>query len=173
MLGQQKQDDSKKDPVQNSVAADDKDKKIIELEAKVKELDNNWRRALADYQNLTKRSQEEMVNAVRYGCQNVIFKFLEILDHLEEAQKHLKDKGLELIIAQFKIVFKSEGIVEIEALNKNFDPVYHECLEMRPARLPARQGDKDNVIIEVARRGYLFKDKVLRPAKVVVEVKQK
>jgi molecular chaperone GrpE len=148
---------------------------INELKNKIKELDNNWKRALADYQNLVKRSQEEVVSAVSYGNRHLLLKFLEILDHLEEAQKHLADKGLELVISQFKSVLKNEGVVEIEALEKIFDPLYHECLEMRPADAKAmagEEGKRDNVIVEVLRRGYLFKDKVMRPAKVIVEVKK-
>lgn len=165
MLGQQKQNDDEQNKTSGQVKVDEKDVKIKKLEDKVHELDNNWRRALADYQNLTKRTQEEITNAVLYGCQSVLFKFLEILDHVEEAQKHLNDKGLELVISQFKNVFKSEGVEEINALNQIFDPIFHECVDMK-------NGEKNNVIIEILRKGYLYKGRVLRPAKVVVEVKK-
>lgn len=163
MIGQQKQDDNKKDQVQEPVAVDEKDVKAAELEDKVKELDNNWKRALADYQNLVKRSQEEIISVATYGNRTILLKFLELLDHLEEAQKHLNDTGLELIITQFKNVLKNEDVVEIEVLNKIFDPLYHECVEKK-------FGERDNLVIEVARKGYLYKDKVLRPARVIVEV---
>ena len=136
-----------------------------ELKNKVKELDNNWRRALADYQNLQKRIISDQQEFMQYGSKNLLVKFLDILDHLEAAEKNLNDKGLELVIKLFKDYLKEEGVSEMERLNKKFDPVYDECLEMR-------KGDKDNVVIEVARKGYKYKSKVLRVAKVVVEVKK-
>ena len=158
---------------------DEKDKRIEDLEEKVKELENNWKRALADYQNLVKRTQEDMGNAVKYSSSALILKLLDVLDHLEEAQKHLQDKGIELVIKIFKDVLNQEGVQEIESLTKVFDPIFHECVEMKPVatNLPAGKagamaseaGEKDNIIIEVLRKGYKMHEKVLRPAKVVVE----
>ncbi len=166
MIGQQRQDEIQKDNTPVSIKVDEKNARIKELEDRVKELDNNWKRALADYQNLVKRSEVEVISAASYGNRSLLIKFLEIFDHLEEAQKHLKDKGLELIILQFNNILKTEDVVEIEALGKVFDPIFHECIEMRP-------GEKDKIVTEIIRKGYLYKDRVLRPAKVIVEVKQK
>jgi molecular chaperone GrpE len=145
------------------VQKDDKDLKIEELENKVKELDNNWKRALADYQNLQKKMAENQLEMIQYGSRNLLIKFLDILDHLEEAQKHLADKGIELVIKLFKDYLKEEGAEEMERLGKIFDPVYDECLDMR-------NGEKNNIVIEVAKKGYTYKSKVLRVAKVIVEV---
>jgi molecular chaperone GrpE len=148
------------------VQADDKDNKISELENKVKELDNNWRRALADYQNLQKKMIESQLEIAQYGSKNLLVKFLDILDHLEEAQKHLADKGIELVIKLFKDYLKTEGVEEMERMGKVFDPEFDECLDMR-------QGEKNNIIIEVVKKGYAYKSKVLRVAKVIVEVNKK
>lgn len=158
--------------VQN--VSDDKDKQISELEDKVKELENNWKRALADYQNLTKRTQDEVANIAKYSSQNVIFKFLEILDHLEEAQKHLSDKGIELVIKLFEDALKNEGVLEMKRLNQKFDPNFDECVDKRPASAEATAGEgkEENIVVEVIRKGYLIKGKVLRPAKVIVKVKK-
>lgn len=186
MFGQQNSNNDKneikdqdKEKIENK-AQENKDIKIQELENKIKELDNNWKRALADYQNLVKRSQEEIVSVVSYGNRHLLIKILEILDHLEEAQKHLSDKGIELVIKLFEDALKSEGVLEMKRLNQKFDPNFDECVDKRPASadppageagaMAGEAGEKNNIIVEVVRRGYLFKDKVMRPAKVVVEV---
>jgi molecular chaperone GrpE len=96
----------------------------------------------------------------------LLVKFLDILDHLEVAQKHLNDKGLDLVIKLFKDYLKEEGVEEMERLDKTFDPEFDECLDMR-------QGEKNNIVVEVAKKGYLYKSKVLRVAKVIVEVNKK
>lgn len=138
-------------------------KKVIELQEKIKELENNWRRALADYQNLQKRIAVDNQEIFQYGSKNLFIKFLDILDHLEEAQKHLNDKGIELVIKLFKDYLKEEGVEEKVRLGEKFDPIYDECVDKKV-------GEKDNVVIEVKKKCYLYKLKVLRVAKVVVEV---
>jgi len=157
---QGKNDDSQKN---EEAEKDNKDIKIAELEEKVKESENNWKRALADYQNLQKRMAENQLELIQYGSANLLLKFLDILDHLEEAEKHLKDKGIELVIKLFIDYLKEEGVSEKERLGEKFDPVYDECLDKR-------QGEKDNIVVEVAKKCYTYKSKVLRVAKVVVEV---
>lgn len=141
-------------------------REMEELKNKVKELENNWKRALADYQNLQKRVSAERDDYQKYGTQILLLKFLDILDHLEGAAKHINDKGLDLVIKLFKDVLKSEGIEEMERLNQKFDPNFDECIEKR-------EGNKDNIIIEIARKGYKIREKILRPAKVIVEVNKK
>ncbi len=164
MTNQKVADDkgAKQDELQEQEERKD-NKRIDELESKIAELDNNWRRALADYQNLVKRTQNEKADIALYGNQNIILKFLDILDHLEEAQKHVSDKGIELVIKLFRDALKSEGVSEIECKDCEFNPEFHECVDKRV-------GEKNNVIIEVVKKGYMLKDRVLRPAKVIVEV---
>lgn len=141
----------------------EENKKVEELKNKITELEENWKRALADYQNLSKRTDEDVANAILYGNQGLILKFLEILDHLEEAQKHLKDKGIELVIKRFSELLKNEGVSEIKSIGQIFDPKQHECVDKKT-------GNKDNVVIEVLRRGYMIRNRVIRPARVIVEV---
>src|SRR3990167_8508466 len=97
-----------------------KDKKVKEKELKVAELEAQLKRALADYANLRKRSEEEKHSVVKFANTVLIIKFLEILDSLETAQKNLNDQGLELVIKKFKDVLASENIKEIEAQDKKF-----------------------------------------------------
>lgn len=128
------------------------------------ELENQLKRALADYQNLERRVGEERSLLSQLSSALVIEKFLPVLDNLQSAQDHLNDEGLALVIKQFKDVLNSEGVEEIEAEGQEFDPNLHEAAEVV-------EGEKDNIIVKVLSKGYKINDKVLRPAKVIVSRK--
>lgn len=131
---------------------------------KHEELENQLRRALADYQNLERRVSEERALLSQLTSALVIEKFLPVLDNLESAQKHLDDEGLALVIKQFKDVLTTEGVEEIEAEGAEFDPNLHEAAEVVV-------GEADNVVVKVLANGYKMNDRVIRPAKVVVSRK--
>lgn len=126
------------------------------------ELENQLRRALADYQNLERRVGEERRLFSTLSSALLIEKFLPVLDNLESAQKHLNDQGLEIVIRQFKDILASESVEEIEAVGSQFDPNLHEAAEVQA-------GQNDNTVASVLAKGYKIGDKVLRPARVVVE----
>lgn len=141
-------------------------KKITKKNNNHQELEDRLKRTLADYQNLERRIEEERKMLSRLSSVLLIEKFLPVLENLENAQKHLNDQGLELVIKQFKEVLASEGVEEIEAENKQFDPKYHEAIEAEP-------GEVDNQITKVLTKGYKIEDKVIKPARVVVTRKDK
>lgn len=118
------------------------------------------KRALADYQNLTKRVESERLEFIKYVLEQFLTKLLPAVDALEAAAGHLKDQGLDLALNQLKTVLNDEGVKEMAVLNQPFDPKLAECLEIVP-------GKKD-LVISVAQKGYLLNEKVLRPARVKV-----
>lgn len=130
-----------------------------------KELEHQLKRALADYQNLERRVEEERRLLAALSSAILIEKFLPVLDNLENAQAHLKDEGLEIVIKQFKDILTAEGVEEIPAEGQQFDPKLHEATEVQ-------EGKNDNIIVKVTRKGYKLNDKVIRPAQVVVQRKQ-
>lgn len=134
--------------------------KIADLQKQIDELTNKWKRALADYQNLEKRVEQERKLLAKFSNAALIDKLLAVLDTLEKAQEHLKDKGLNLAVNQFKAILKTEGVEEIQALGKKFDPILMDCSEV----IKGREG----IVAEVIQKGYLLDNKVLRPAKVKV-----
>lgn len=140
-----------------------KDKKAAKTKdtGKNKEIEDQLKRALADYQNLERRVEEERKLLSSLSSAILIEKFLPILDNLENAQKHLNDQGLEMVIKQFKEILEREGIEEISAEGAQFDPHLHEAVEVIA-------GKKDNMVVKVLRKGYKINDKVLRPAQVAV-----
>ena len=127
---------------------------------KIKELEEKWKRALADYDNFKKRVEKEKNDFVKFAHASLIDKLLPVLDNLEKAEEHLKDEGLSLAVKQFKSILESEGLKKIEAKGKEFNPETMDAVEVV-------KGKKDRVI-EVVLDGYLLNDKVLRPAKVKV-----
>ncbi len=134
----------------------DKEKKTTENN----ELETKYLRALADYQNLEKRVEREKDNFVKFANAILILKMLPILDNLERAQETLKDQGIELVIKQFKEALSSEGVTEVEAEGKEFNPEHHEAVE----KVEGEEGKVVNVI----ERGYKLGEKVIRPAKVTI-----
>lgn len=126
---------------------------------KLQELENNYKRALADYQNLEKRMYQNSV----LEKSRLVAKFLPLLDDLERAFKHTQDKGIELIVKQFGKTLNDLGVNRVVSEpGVDFDPLFMECIEMV-------EGEKDKVV-EVLQQGYRLADQpmVLRPAKVTV-----
>lgn len=134
--------------------------KIKQLEERIVELENNWKRAVADYRNLERRTAEEQTAFVAFANQILLSELLPVLDALEAADKHLNDEGLKLALKKFDEVLKIFNVVEIVALNQSFDHAKMEAIEQV-------DGEKDKVL-EVCEKGYMISDKVLRPARVKV-----
>lgn len=131
---------------------------------KNKELDeaiNNWKRAVADYQNLEKRMIEERVKLIKTANRSLIMRLLPVLDTLMLATSHIKNEGLELAIKQFTDLLRNEGVEKIEVEGKTFDPITMECVDTVPR--------EENKVVSQVRAGFKFKDGgVLRPAQVQV-----
>lgn len=128
---------------------------------KTSEMEQRLHRALADYQNLEKRVEEERKLLSKLSASLLIEKMLPVLENTEKAQAHLKDEGLEMVIKQFKDILISEGVEEISAEGATFDPNLHEAIE-------TQEGEKDNIVTKVVSKGYKIEDTVIRPAKVIV-----
>lgn len=129
-------------------------------EERIADLENKWKRAVADYINLEKRIEKEKKVLVEFSNAQLLDKILPILDELKICSEHLKDKGLKIVLAKFDEILKSEGIKEIKALAEEFNPELMDAVEIVA-------GPKDKVV-KVVLKGYLLNDKVLRPAKVKV-----
>lgn len=133
-------------------------KKSISSEAALK---IQLARALADYDNLTKRIELDRVNLNKIASSRAVLRFLPVFDMLISAQSHLIDPGLELVIQEFKTALSDLGVEQIKVeAGDEFNPDLHEVVEVRDG--------EDGKIIEVARTGYVLDDKILRHAQVVV-----
>ncbi len=138
------------------------DREHLELE----NLKTMLARALADYDNLSKRVERERDVFGKFASAGVITKLLPVLDNLENAQEHLNDAGLAICIGEFKKVLNEEGLVEISPkVGDEFDANTMEAIEVTA-------GERDNIISELVLAGWKFEDgRVIRHAKVKVSKK--
>ncbi len=149
-----------------------------ELEEKIhlleKELDN-WKektlRLSAELQNLRRRYDREMSNTVIYANQKLIESLIPVIDELELALK-ASDKnknfeafrnGVEMIYRKLMQILEKEGVTPIQTEGKPFDYNLHEAVMTRK-----QKGVQPGTILEVVQKGYMYKDRVLRHAKVIV-----
>ncbi len=134
-----------------------------EVETLQKELEKykaKYLRAMADYQNLEKRSREERSEWVKSSSKQILLKMLPVFDTLILASTHSKDQNLLVSIAQFQDALREEGVTRIETLGKKFDPGIMEAIQTVDGI--------DGKVIEEIRAGFLLHDKLLRAAEVIV-----
>ncbi|MFC1722270.1 nucleotide exchange factor GrpE [Patescibacteria group bacterium] len=135
--------------------------RIIDLENKVKDFENSWKRALADYKNLEKRTTQEKLAIAEFANSVVVEQLLPVLDNFEMLLEHTDDKGLEMSVKELQRVLISSGLNELNIeIGKDFDPEYMDAVE-------SINGDNGK-ILEIVRKGYKFKEKLLRPISVKV-----
>lgn len=146
-------------------------KKLAECQKEKDEYLKGWQRARADFLNYKKDEAERVKRILKYANEDLVFKILPILDNFEKAEKgtpdNLKDdqylKGVLQIKVQLQDLLKNQGVKEIEALDKKFDPNFHEVVEEVEV-----ENKESGIIIEEIQKGYLIEDKLIRPSKVRV-----
>nr|QNO53080.1 protein GrpE [Methanosarcinales archaeon ANME-1 ERB6] len=125
----------------------------------------------AEFENYKRRAEKDKRDFADYLLEGVIAELLPIEDNLEVAIGHAKEnkhseglvKGVEMTLMQFKEVLGREGVTEIKAEGEQFDPFRHEVVSKEVS-----EGHAENTVIEVVRKGYLFHEKVIRPAMVKI-----
>ncbi|HUD04377.1 MAG TPA: nucleotide exchange factor GrpE [Patescibacteria group bacterium] len=123
-------------------------------------LENQLKRALADYQNLEKRIASEKSSWILASNKNLLLRLLPGLDSLLLAEKHTQDEGVKLSIKHFIDSLEAEGVKKIETVGRTFDPNLMEAI--------TTQEGEEGKILEEVRAGYMLYDSVLRPAQVIV-----
>jgi molecular chaperone GrpE len=136
------------------------EKKVEQETEELSNLENQLKRALADYQNLEKRIASEKSSWILASNKNLLLRLLPGLDSLLLAEKHTQDEGVKLSIKHFLDILENEGVKKIETIGKDFDPNLMEAIT-------TQQGE-DNKVLEEVRTGYMLYDVVLRPAQVIV-----
>jgi len=130
------------------------------ISSQVQEWKDKYYRALADYQNLEKRSELRRLEAQVYAAETTLRKIIPAVDSLERAVKHIDDKGLALSLKEFYAALESCGVTRIRTVGESFDPYTMECIQM--------VDEGGTVVIEEVQSGYKLHDKVLRVAQVNV-----
>ncbi|MCA9766547.1 MAG: nucleotide exchange factor GrpE [Carnobacterium sp.] len=148
---------------------------IDELEKTKNELsekEDQYLRLQAELANIRKRNQKEKEDTAKYRSQSLATELLPVIDNLERAlaidvtddQGESLKKGLEMVMESFKVALKNEGIEVIDPLNQPFDPNYHQAIQTAPLE----EGQEVDTVVNVFQKGYSLKDRVLRPAMVIV-----
>ncbi len=141
---------------------------LAEEQAKAEANLAGWQRAQADFTNFKRRSEQEREEFTRFVNAGLLLELLPVLDDLERAISNVPAKlsravwvdGVKLIYRKLRAVLEAQGLTQIEALGKPFDPNLHEAVRQEKGR--------EGIIIEEIRRGYQLHDKVVRPTMVVV-----
>lgn len=141
--------------------------KIKELEAKVVKYQNDYLKEKADLQNVKKRLEKERITERKYAAMSICKKLVSPLDNFELALSHpIEDEAVKNFLQGFKMIqdqikkeLESEGVSEIDALNEEYDPNFHQAIMTEK-----QDGTDANTVIEVLQKGYMFKDRVVRPA---------
>lgn len=149
---------------------------LDELKQRAAKADDNWDRLLrttADFDNFKKRAAREKQDAIKFANESLLQKLIPVLDNFDaalaaahnattEAAQSMQT-GVNMIYQQLKSVLAEAGLEEVDATGKTFDPNFHEAVSQREvAELPEGQ------VVQQMRKGYKFRERLLRPASVVV-----
>ncbi len=151
-------------------------KEIEELKAQAAKAKEHWDKMLrtaADFDNFKKRVARERQEAARYAHEPLLQKLLPVLDHFDMALAAANDAtqpnaqsfqdGIQMIYQQLKAALAEAGLEEINALNTPFDPHWHEAVAQ-----VENPGVPEGQVVQQVRKGYKLRDRLLRPASVVV-----
>ena len=142
--------------------------KVLHSNEEYDELNDRYKRVLAEFENFKKRSQKERESLYNSVLGDIITGMLPAIDNLENAVKaETKDseykKGIELVLKQFKDILKSKGVEEIASVGETFDPSQHEAVS---SIQDPEKGVQE--IVQEYRKGYKIGSKVIRHSMVVV-----
>ena len=148
-----------------------KDKKLEELQNEINTLKDKNMRIAAEMVNTLRRKDEETNRLLKYSNESLITELLPVIDNFERALNvdaktadiESYQKGMTMIYNSLKNILEKFEVKEIEAIDREFDPSYHQAVMQEE-----KEGTKENIVIEVLQKGYTYKDKVIRPAMVKV-----
>jgi molecular chaperone GrpE len=149
---------------------------LEELKERAAKADENWERLLrttADFDNFRKRATREKQEAIKYANEGLLSKLVTVLDSFDKALAATQNAqgegvqslqaGVSMIQQQFKGVLMEAGLEEIDATGKAFDPNFHEAVsQQESAEVP------EGTVVMQLRKGYKLRDRLIRPATVIV-----
>ena len=163
--------DANENEAQTSVeSAEELQKEVTRLQKEKQEAQDRMLRVQAEFDNFKKRTQKEKEMNLKYKAQDLVNELLPAIDNFERAlQVEVTDaaesfvEGISMVYNQLNEALKSQGVEEIEAVGKEFDPnLHHGVMQVEDAEV------ESNVIVEELQKGYMLKDRVIRPAMVKV-----
>ncbi len=143
----------------------------VELESKVNELQDKLLRKAAEFENYKRRTENDQLNLLSFAAESFIIKILPVIDDFERSLDHISDadsaeaikEGIMLVYNKFKKILDEQGIKKIDSVGKPFNVDYHDALmQIKDDTVPA------HTVVEEVEKGYLYKNKVIKHAKVIV-----
>ena len=165
-----------------SKAPKKEEKKELSVEEKLKDTEDKLLRSLAELENQRKRFDKDIKEAIDFGGFNFARENLAILDNLQRAHISIKNdpalkdnkdldkflKNIEIIEKDLISIFKKNKIEKIEAVNKKFDPNFHQAM------MEVEDSEKEpGTIVQEIQSGYMFRERLLRPSMVAVSKTEK
>lgn len=147
-----------------------KEKSLLE---EIESLRDKYLRLYAEFENYKKRMAKDKEEFIRFANESLIYELLPSIDNLEIALKHSENEvshgikeGVEITLRELLRTLERFGLTPIEGIGKPFNPEFHEAMMQ-----VERDDMEENMIAEELRKGYIYKDKVLRPSLVAVSKK--
>ncbi|MCD6319608.1 MAG: nucleotide exchange factor GrpE [Candidatus Desulfofervidaceae bacterium] len=171
----QEKDKVKKEERQETVSNTENVEELkSQLEAKSKEAHEyyeNWLRAMAELDNLRKRTEKERSEYFKFANEQLIKELLPVIDNLERAVEHAqvsKDtknllEGINLTLKMLHSCLEKFGVKPVNAVGEKFNPHFHEAVQVEE-----KDEVTDEIVIKEYQKGYLLHERLLRPALVVV-----
>ena len=142
------------------------------LQEKYDELNNNFLRLHAEFDNYRKRTLKEKMDIIKSGGEKVLTEMIPLIDDFERALETVQNaddkeaivEGLELIYTKFVNFINQNGVKEIESIGKPFDADKFEAI----TTVPVQDKSQKNMVVDCIQKGYVLNDKVIRFPKVIV-----
>lgn len=150
---------------------DKTEEKITELEAQVKEWHDKFLRKAAEFENYKRRTENDQFNLINYAAESFITKLLPVIDDFERSLQHIDDdnsidavkEGIKLVYEKLLKVLDEQGVKKMKVKGEPFNVDYHDALmQQKDDSVPP------HTILEEIEKGYLYRDKIIRHAKVIV-----
>lgn len=144
---------------------------LREARAQAEELQQRLLRAQADFDNFRRRTVKEKEELAQYASSKLVTELLPVLDNFERAlaaaqtgsEEQSFVKGVDMIFRQFTQVLEQEGVKAMNAVGEPFNPEFHQAIMQVES-----EEHEEGIVVEEVQKGYMLKDRVLRPAMVKV-----
>jgi molecular chaperone GrpE len=160
-------------PVENetSFQSENLEEKINALEEELNKYKELALRKAAEFENYKRRTENDQLNLLKYAAESVIIKLLPTVDDLERSLEHMTEEtdvqkikeGIQLVYNKFVKTLDEQGVKKMESVGKPFSVEFHEALMQR-----ADDSVPPHTVIDELETGYMYKDRVIRHAKVIV-----
>lgn len=156
---------------ENEKLIDKSEEKIAELEAQVKEWHDKFLRKAAEFENYKRRTENDQFNLINYAAESFIIKLLPVVDDFERTLQHIDDdnnidavkEGIKLVYEKLLKVLDEQGVKKMKVKGEPFNVDYHDALMQRKD-----DSVPSHTVLEEIEKGYIYRDKVIRHAKVIV-----